>query len=211
MRFWSYIKTAAILIGNDILEIEGSSDPDDHEAHYWFNYEKQADAPTIGGFPLSITRSGFHKRFFEIDLGNKFPGKKIAISTFREFVRVDFKHASEEAYGNSVGMLGDFKTGDTLARDGHTVIHDFSTLGNEWQVLPEEPKLFHTMAEPQFPRNCLMPEDPRGERRRHLRESTISVEAAEAACSRVAKDSLDLKDCVYDVLATQDLDMVGAF
>jgi len=211
VRFWSYIKTASIRIGYDILEIEGSPDTDDHETHYWFNYEYQGDAPTIGGFPLSITQSGFQKRFFEIDLGSKFPGQKIVISTFREFVSVDFKHASVEAYGNTVGMLGDFMTGDTLARDGHTVLDDFPMLGMEWQVLPAEGTLFHSVSEPQFPELCVMPEDPRGERRRRLGESGISVEAAEAACSKVLKDSLDLKDCVYDVLATQDLDMVGAF
>lgn len=211
VRFWSYIKSAAIRIGNDILEIEGSPEIDDHETHYWFNYEYQADAPTIGGFPLSIQRSGFQKRFFEIDLGSKFPGQKIVISTFREFVSVDFQHASVEAYGNSVGMLGDFMTGETLARDGHTVLDDFGVLGNEWQVLPSEGKLFHAVSEPQYPQPCVMPEDPRGDRRRRLGESEISMEEAEAACSKVAKNILDVKDCVYDVLATQDLDMVGAF
>ena len=65
-------------------------------------------------------------------------------------------------------------------------------------------------AHPQFPELCLLPEDPRGERRRRLEGSGISMEAAEAACGEL-KDPLDRKDCVYDVLATQDLDMVGAF
>jgi len=211
VRFWSYIKTASILIGNDILEIEGSPDPDDHETHYWFNFEYQGNADTIGGFPLSISRSGFQKRFFEIDLGSKFPGQKIVLSTFREFVAVDFKANTEESFGNVVGMLGDYTSGDTVARDGVSVINDFTELGNEWQVLPADPKLFHEMEEPQFPNRCVVPEDPRGERRRRLEESSISVEAAETACSKVLSDSLDIKDCVYDILATQDMDMVGAF
>ena len=34
VRFWSYIKTVAIKIGNDILEVEGSVDAADAEAHY---------------------------------------------------------------------------------------------------------------------------------------------------------------------------------
>ena len=71
--------------------------------------------------------------------------------------------------------------------------------------------LFHDQAEPQFPRRCLMPEDPQGQRRRRLVESKITVAEAEAACSKSISDPLDIKDCVYDILATQNLDMVGAF
>eukprot|EP00526_Cylindrotheca_closterium_P002256 CAMPEP_0113613836 /NCGR_PEP_ID=MMETSP0017_2-20120614/6849_1 /TAXON_ID=2856 /ORGANISM="Cylindrotheca closterium" /LENGTH=930 /DNA_ID=CAMNT_0000522971 /DNA_START=64 /DNA_END=2856 /DNA_ORIENTATION=- /assembly_acc=CAM_ASM_000147 len=211
VRFWSYIKTASILIGNDVLEIQGSADSNDRETHYWFNFEYQGDVTEIGGFPLSISSRGYLKRSFEIDLSSKYPGQKIVLSTFREFVSVDFKGSTSESFGSSVGILGDYKTGDTLARDGFSVINDFVQLGNEWQVLPADSKLFHEMEEPQFPSRCIVPEDPRGERRRRLDESTISVEAAEAACSKVLSDDLDIKDCVYDILATQDMDMVGAF
>jgi len=211
VRFWSYIKRATIRIGDDILEIEGNPDSADKTTHHWINFEYQGEASTIGGFPLSISSDDGHKRFFEIDLSSKFPGQKIMISSFREFVRVDFKGSTAAAYGNTVGMLGDFKTGDLLARDGVSKIDDYLELGNEWQLLPADDILFHDIGEPQFPTRCLEPEDPRGGRRRRLGESTVSVEAAEAACSKVVSDKLDMKDCVYDVLATQDLDMVGAF
>jgi hypothetical protein len=43
-----------------------------------------------------------------------------------------------------------------------------------------------------------------------LDENTVTEEQAEAACAFL-KDPLSQKDCVYDILATQDLDMVGAF
>ena len=39
---------------------------------------------------------------------------------------------------------------------------------------------------------------------------TIKEEEAEAACAQL-KDPADRKDCVYDILATQDVDMVGAY
>ena len=56
-----------------------------------------------------------------------------------------------------------------------------------------------------------MPEDPRGQRRRRrLEESSITVEEAEKACDGL-EDELTKKDCVYDVMATQDIEMVGAF
>lgn len=211
VRFWSYIHKAAIRIGDDILEIEGSPDLEDRDTHYWYNFQYQGDATSIGGFPLKISSNGVQKRFFEIDLSSKFPGQKIVLSTFREFVSVDFRGTTEEAFGNTSGMLGDYKTGKTLARDGATVMHDFNELGNEWQLLPADDLLFHDKAEPQFPKRCLVPEDPQGQRRRRLDESSISVEAAEAACSKALSNKLDIKDCVYDILATQDLDMVGAF
>ena len=89
-------------------------------------------------------------------------------------------------------------------------MNDFTEFGDEWQVVPSEPKLFREVAHPQFPELCIKPEDPRGERKRRLTESNISIEEAEAACANL-KDPLSIKDCVYDILATQDLDMVGAF
>jgi hypothetical protein len=211
VRYWSYIQRAAVRIGNDILEIEGSLDPENRDSHFWINLEYHGKATSIGGFPLSIKSNGANKRSFEIDLSSKFPGQKIVFSAFREFVRVDFKASTAEAFGNTVGMLGNFRTGDLLARDGKTKIDEFVTLGNEWQLLPSDDMLFQDSDEPQFPRRCLLPEDPQGQRRRRLSESTISVEEAEAACSKVSGDKLDIKDCVYDILATQDLDMVGAF
>jgi len=210
VRFWSYIHTAAIRIGDDILEIQGSVGDKDRDTHYWFNFQYQADVTTVGGFPLTITSNGNHKRFFEIDLSSKFPGQKILISAFKEFVAVDFKDSTTESFGNTVGMLGDYKSGKTFARDGVTEVHDVNELGNEWQLLPSDDMLFHDKAEPQYPKRCILPEDPQGQRRRRLDESSISVEQAEAICATL-KDPLTIKDCVYDILATQDLDMVGAF
>lgn len=55
----------------------------------------------------------------------------------------------------------------------------------------------------------LEPEDPRGERRRRLTESLITGGQAEAACASL-KSNIDRIDCVYDILATQDLHMAGA-
>jgi hypothetical protein len=228
IRFWSYIRSAAIRIGDDILEIEGSEDPllTDANNQYWINFEYQGELTTLGGFPVKYHLDGMSSsnhwmssnyprqkiaRWFEIDLSSKSPGQKIVISTFREFVRVDFQNGSDESFGNSVGMLGDFRSGKTLGRDAVTELDDFSMLGNEWQVLPDENMLFHDISKPQFPEKCIEPEDPRGERRRRrLGETSITEAQAEAACASI-EDALDRKDCVYDVLATQDIGMVGAY
>lgn len=212
VRYWSYIESAAVRIGDDILEVRGSVDPDNAEPVYWINLEHKGKADSVGGFPLRIgTGTGRnHKHNFEIDLSSKFPGQSIVIAVWKEFVKVTITNASEEAFGNTVGMLGQFSSGMTLGRDGFTVLHDFSELGNEWQVLPSEDMLFHDLSEPQFPKKCIEPEDPQGARRRRLGEDSVTEDAAEAACASIA-DAADRKDCVYDILATQDLDMVGAY
>lgn len=66
------------------------------------------------------------------------------------------------------------------------------------------------MTPPQF----TGPEDPRGERRCHchcrLDSSNVTEEEAEAACLSL-EDSLLARDCIHNILATQDLDMLGAF
>ena len=213
VRYWSYIQSVAIRIGSDILELQGSADPEDYEFHYWINYEYQAEIDTLGGFPVKAhsKKVHSHKNRFEIDLSSAFEdGTKIVISSFKEFLKVEFENQSEQAFGHTVGLLGEYSTGKTLARDGVTVIDDWTDLGQEWQVLPADGRLFHESSEPQFPELCIEPEDPRGERRRRLAESRISEEEAETACASL-KDPIDRKDCVYDILATQDIEMVGAF
>jgi len=206
VRFWSYIKTVAIRIGDDILEIEGSADANDAEPHYWVNFEYQGKLDTFAGYAVTQKLPSVYKRSYEIDLGS---GEHIVVQICKEFVRVKF-FGGEGTFGNTVGLMGDYKSGKTFARDGSTVINDFTELGNEWQVLPVDEMLFHDVAKPQFPEKCLIPEDPRGARRRRMGESSITIEEAERACSTLS-DSLSRKDCVYDILATQDLDMVGAF
>ncbi|KAL3934536.1 MAG: hypothetical protein SGBAC_009763 [Bacillariaceae sp.] len=209
VRYWSYIKNVAIRIGNDILEIEGSSNPEKNEATYWINYEYQGELSEFAGFPVAFETSSLSKSHYVIDLNSKYPGVKIFIKIYKEFVRVKLD-GGVEPFGNTSGLLGNFHTGKTLARDGRTVMDDFTEFGQEWQVIPSEPKLFHSSEDPQFPKKCIEPEDPRGDRRRRLKESEISVQQAERACATL-KDPLAIKDCVYDILATQDIDMVGAF
>eukprot|EP00980_Cylindrotheca_fusiformis_P020153 scaffold7221_cov61-Cylindrotheca_fusiformis.AAC.1 len=81
-----------------------------------------------------------------------------------------------------------------------------------WLVIPEEDgMLFHNVSYPQYPEKCIDPEArAMKRRRRRLGESFITDEQAEAACAPI-EDALDRKDCIYDVLVTQDLTMVGAY
>ena len=56
VRFWSYIKRAAIRIGDDILEVEGSADMEKLDPVYWFNFVLQQSVKTVGGFPFKIIK-----------------------------------------------------------------------------------------------------------------------------------------------------------
>jgi hypothetical protein len=208
VRYWSYIKSVAIRIGNDILEVEGGTEMNT-VANYWINYEHLGDLTTFGGFPVIQKSNKIHRRTYTIDLDSQYRGKKIVIDLYREFVRVKLD-GGLETFGNTVGLLGDPRSGQLLARDGVSEFDDYVDFGSEWQVIPSDDDLFHEASHPHFPEKCIEPEDPQGERKRRLTESSITVEQAEKACSELA-DPLTIKDCVYDVLATQDLEMVGAF
>jgi len=179
----------------------------DFSASYWINYEHLGELDDLAGFPVSLNDNSDR---YTIDLDSLYPGEKIEIRTFKEFVGVKVFGASESSFGNSVGIMGDFRSGNTYARDGHTVLNDFNELGNEWQVSPADGHFFLTTSRPQFPEKCMLPENPRGEHKRRLGESTVSEEEAEAACAGL-EDEFSRKGCVYDILATQDLDMVGAY
>ena len=204
VRFWSYIQKAVIRIGNDILEVEGKQD---FSASYWINYEHLGELKDLAGFPVTLNQNTDR---YTIDLGSLYPGAKIEIETFKEFVGVKIIGASESSFGKAVGIIGDFYTGNTYGRDGHTILNDFTDLGQEWQVLPTDGLYFSTVARPQFPELCILPENSQGQRNRRLMETTISEEQAEAACAGL-EDEFSRKGCVYDILATQDLDMVGAY
>jgi len=204
VRFWSYIQKAVIRIGNDVLEVEGLPD---FSASYWINYEHMGELEDLSGFPVSLNPN---KDRYTIDLSSLYPGENIEIKTFKEFVGVKVNGASESSFGKAVGIIGDYRTGNTYARDGHTVINDFNELGQEWQVLPVDGIYFSTVARPQYPEKCMLPENPQGQRKRRLGESNVTEEQAEAACAGL-EDEFSRKGCVYDILATQDLDMVGAY
>jgi hypothetical protein len=155
---------------------------------------------TFAGFLVAQESNKIHRGSYTIDLNSKYKGKKIVIDLCREFVRVKLD-GGLDIFGNTVGLLGDPRTGALLARDGDTEFNEDVDFGNEWQVLPSDGNLFHEASHPHFPERCIEPE----ERRRRLDESSITMEQAEAACTSL-KDPLSIKDCVYDILATQRLE-----
>jgi hypothetical protein len=205
-RQWSYVSSAVLRIGDESFEVAGGKD-----MQYWVNGVAGDDltdngmlSKTISGYPINFSQLNSKQREFAVALGN---GEAVVFKTWNEFVRVDIQGATDADFKGSVGLMGSFPEGIKIGRDGKTVIDDLNEFGLEWQVDATEPKLFHNLEGPQFPERCVIPSA--AEMRRRLGESTITQEQAEKACGRVSEADRSL--CIFDVMATNDMDVAGAY
>jgi len=207
MKEFSFISTAAIRIGSEILEVAGHADGDT----YWLNGK---EGPGNGGFEDGVSIAGYlitfrqvhsHQREYMIHISEE---EKIVFGTWRDFVRIDFRAASSKNFHGSLGLMGSFdRKGVKLGRDGVTEFDDIERFGMEWQVLASEATLFHEVDGPQHPARCEIPS--KNAMRRRLVESEITLAQAEQSCSHVTKPERDL--CIFDVMATNDKDMAGLY
>ena len=202
--FYSYISAAAIRIGDDIFEVQGGS----VEHTYWLNGVHEAPLPaSLSGHPVDHYVEKKQKRKtrkfgFEIVIGKR--GEKIRIEYYKHFVSIFFREATEQNFGSSAGLFGSYQTGLKLARDGFTVMENASEFGMEWQVRGDDPKLFHNVSGGvvQYPERCQLPTTTAEESRR-LRVDGVTNEQAHETCALV--DPEDYDDCVFDVIALDDL------
>ena len=222
IRFsWSYVESAILKIGEDTLEIMGGD-----MRRYWINRvfgSSGKEFPTkIGGYTVDYVkndRGPSKQRIYTVDLGN---GEKVVLRTYKDFVSVDLMAVGDgDSFPDSVGLMGSYTTGNKLARDGETILNDPIAFGQEWQVLEDEPKLFHSLEGPQQPfQQCEMPAMRRlnkGKKRLGQPEVidmqptgiVITHAAAEAACAHAPGEDRDV--CIFDVLATNDVEMAGAY
>ena len=206
-RQWSYISAAVLRIGHDTLEVMRGL----HKNWHWTNKipgnEMVNDIvlpETISGFPVNFRHINSKQREFTVELGNS---ERIVIKTWKDFVRVDIINGSSKNFGDSLGLMGTYHKGLKMSRDNTTVMEDANEFGQEWQVLPSEPKLFHKVEGVQSPIKCPLPDINKA--RRRLREAVITQEDAETACSRVNIQDRDA--CVFDVLAVNDKEVAGAY
>jgi hypothetical protein len=193
MKWWSFIESAAIKIGNDILEVKSGI----QDRQYWVNglegaFMKDSGmlASTIGGFNVRfrvISDNVIHYKIFLPD------SQLLVIKSVKDMLRIELFNSKPEDFENSVGLLGHYGSGDMVARDRETILEDTDEFGQEWQV--REPTLFHEVDGPQFPDACTMPDPVASAERRRL-GSSISREDAEKACAHARSD--EINDCVYD-------------
>jgi hypothetical protein len=196
-REFSFIAFAALRIGQDVLEVAS-------QGVYWFNGVLNADLPQeISGFAFSHTQPTKKEHVFEVLLGGR---ERIKLKTYKDFVAVLVEQGKAANFVNSVGLMGNFRTGHMLARDGKTVMDNWNAYGQEWQVLDTEPSLFQAVRLPQHPNVCTLPTPKQTSQlsRRLAATSSDELLAAEKACEQWGEGK---DDCVFDVLATGDLDM----
>jgi hypothetical protein len=199
----SYISSAVLRIGSDVLEVES-------QGVYYLNGVAGAALPAeFSGFEFMHTQPTDKQHVFEVHLGGR---ERIKLKTYKDFVSVLIEQGKSEHFHHSVGLMGDFTMGHMIARDGKTVIDDANAYGQEWQVLDTEPSLFQTVRFPQHPNVCTMPTPVQASQLRRRLSETSSVDelAAEKACEHWGEGK---DDCVFDVLTTGDLEMavVGAY
>ena len=158
----------------------------------------------FSGFAFSHTQPTNKQHVFEVYLGGR---ERIKLKTYKDFVSVLIEQGHSKHFSDSVGLMGDFRTGHMVARDGDAVIDDANALGQEWQVRDTELSLFQTVRLPQHPNVCTMPTPMQASRlrRRLLETSSVDELAAEKACEHWGEEGKD--DCVFDVLTTGDLEM----
>lgn len=183
---YSFIESAAIRIGDEILEVAGWGD-------YILNGVNSADlTATLATYPVNHTEVNKKHHIFEILVQGD---ERIHISSFKDWVSVKIVEASNKNFNGSVGLMGDYATGKKMARDGHTIMEDPNVLGQEWQVLSSEPKLFMASRVPQSPDLCILP-DPTAQQRR-LGE-TIAHSVAAEACAKSHGDEYGISNCIFD-------------
>jgi hypothetical protein len=207
-RVWSYISTAAVSIGEEILQVAGGTNSN----KYFLNgREQDADSNNsdgvledFAGYELKYQRISDNSVEYEIVLKNR---DSIVFKTWNGLVSVKVNYPQKEDFDGSLGLFGSYPTGVKLARDNETIISDSNMFGQEWQVIDTEPKLFKESEGPQFPTKCDIPNSI--DMRRRLANSGMTMEMANTACALVAEDDKDL--CIFDVLATNNIESAGAY
>lgn len=196
---YSFIESVAIKIADDTFEVSGFGE-------YMINGISNAEFPfALSVFAVSHEQINEHEHEFNIDLGHY---QTLVVKTFKDWVSVKVDNAWPLDWAKSYGMLGNFATGQMLARNGTTMMEDHDAFGQEWQIQENEPNLFQVSRLPQYPKQaCILPEE-KATGRRLLKDSPVSMKAAEKACVMVGSANKDT--CVYDVLASGDLKRASA-
>jgi hypothetical protein len=135
LRDMSYISSAVLRIGTDVLEVES-------QGVYYLNGVLNAELPSkFSGFEFLHTKPTDKQHVFEVHVGGR---ERVKLKTYKDFVSVLIEQGLSKHFSKSVGLMGYFRKGRRYARDGQTVLDDMDAFGQEWQVMDTEPTLFQT-------------------------------------------------------------------
>ena len=148
------------------------------------NGEEHVSFPaSLSGFKVTSKRDNDKQVTYQhVELGHGH--ENLVIRILKDFVTVTLKRGTSTDFNGARGLMGSFPLGEKMGRDGHTVMDDAETFGQEWQVLRGEPHLFQTIVSPQHPQRCTPPPKRSTHHRRLGEQEVVDREEAEQACAR---------------------------
>jgi hypothetical protein len=208
--WYSYVSRVVVQIGSDRLELQGGFTT----RRFWHNghaLPTRKITKVNGVLPIRVGGNEVHyltqKDHVSWKVSIHLPdGQFVSVRTIKDWMRVDIENPTADNFGTSLGLMGSFDGDAMLARDGATIMEDPTEFGQHWQVQGES--LFLSAEGPQYPEACAMPQADRSVKRL-LAEGTLTYEDAEAACAHLHQD--EREDCIYDVIASSDMEMAGAY
>ena len=204
-EYYSFIETAALRVGDYTMEF--------HPDHVSLNgvLYIPADLPitfgeeyiyTISNVEVGEEKDSSKRQYYKVDLHEE---SSIVFKFYRKYLTINIS-GNEGDFGDSVGLLGEYGTGNMISRDGR-VMDNFDNFAFEWQVNREDPVIFSNERSPQLPyERCRLPTIAKPQRSL-LRKEKDLVAKANKACSHVSSGSFDL--CVDDILQTGDLGLAA--
>lgn len=196
MNTVAYTNSAVLRIGYETFEVQALESAN---FAYWINGEKGGELRKgIAGRPIIYRQINAHDCDFVLD----FDRHAVVFKKHNKLLRVYIEGATTSTFGNSLGLIGSYGNGSSVARDKETIIEDGDVFGKEWQVLATEPMIFHSIEGPQSPEACTMP-PPQTLRRRSF-ETSVSPEHAVRACEN-ATEQTEFVFCAFDVQALNDV------
>jgi len=215
---WSYVKFAAIKIGNDVLEVQGQGEVWDKSAaavHY-INGELNAELPfeLSGKYPVTQLQEKHCNKdesncveaiIYKIDL---FEGGSIRVTQKWGVLRVGITVGGRNDLDGSVGLMGHLSKPGFWARDSISKFTDvnINQFGQEWQVQESEPMIFNERLAPQHPEQCRL---PAVSTKRRLGEDSALHQMALDACAGVEEALKEF--CLLDVTAAGRVEAASTY
>ena len=213
----TFVESVALKIGDDTLQVDSwgayrlNGQPNASLNGDMNGSSRLGKHTKLGRFPIAhfIDDPTKHRERFVVSLDNM---ERVVISVFKDLVSVAVKGGTYKSFGSSRGLMGAFGSGTKLSRNNTAILDNDVAFAGDWQVRDTEPMLFAASREPQYPQKCRLEntqENGKSKKvaRRHLRESTVSMEQATVACAHTRNQ----KDCASDVMQMSDLDLAKVF
>jgi len=207
-HLYSLISAVSVKLGDKTFEVN-HEDLDLGAPAFYYNGELtggiSADGFKEGPFSVSLTslhNEDFNKDVLVITIHLQGGGSddKLTIHVMDQFMFLHVNAISKNVVSSS-GLAGSYPEGLMLGRDGSDLSYDRNAYGADWQVLPDEPKLFHSTPEgfPQAPHaGCALPEIDAHE---YLRTANAEMyQLAVKACQEEGVKGASLDDCIFDVV-----------